>query len=49
MKTYTKPSLELVEVSVKENIAALPGVEYDEATGTTTYTLNTYNGTGIVS
>ena len=49
MKKYNKPSLELVEVSVKENIAALPGVSYDDTTGVTTYILNTYHATGTVS
>jgi len=48
MKKYNKPSLELVEVSVKENIAALP-YEVDDANGVTTYYLNTYHATGTVS
>ena len=42
MKNYVKPSLELVEVSLKENIAALPGT-YDPGTGVTTYVLNNTN------
>ena len=42
MKKYNKPELELVEVSVKENIAALPynHVDVDETQGLTTYYLN---------
>lgn len=41
MKTYVKPTVDVVELSVKENMAALPtGV----STTTAAYTTGTYNG-----
>lgn len=49
MKHYTKPVLDVVELSVKENIAALPtAVAGSATTSTTTYNnqdiaLTTYN------
>lgn len=52
MKKYEQPTLDVVELSVKENItadaafgAAGPGV-YDAATGVTTYNLALYSSTG---
>lgn len=45
MKKYEKPSLDIIQLTVKENIAANPagvtGVEGD--TYVTTYNLKTYN------
>lgn len=50
MKHYTKPMLDVVELSVKENIAALPTAVAGSATTTTTsigsvnnVALTTYN------
>lgn len=55
MKKYTKPTLEVVEVAVKENIAAdiAPGIKtYDDGQSgavVTEYTLNTYAGDALAS
>lgn len=46
MKQYTKPTVNVVELSVKENIAALPNALVtvsQETIGTNTVTLTTYN------
>jgi len=46
MKQYIKPSVDVVELSVKENIAALPNAiitQGAEVNGQTGVTLTTYN------
>jgi hypothetical protein len=60
MKSYIKPAIEVVELTVKENIAALTQIpdgvtgvtnEYTDGGSTvlTTYALDTYNGGYVAS
>ena len=37
MKIYVKPAVDVVELSVKENMAALPKAAQSKSTGTYTY------------
>ena len=49
MKKYEQPTLDVVELSVKENITAdgaYGHVAFDETTGITTYNLKLYSQTG---
>ena len=46
MKQYVKPTVDVVELAVRENIAALPNALVSvsqETVGTQTVTLTTYN------
>ncbi|MDD4690343.1 MAG: hypothetical protein PHE51_11445 [Eubacteriales bacterium] len=50
MKKYEQPTLDVVELSVKENITADEvygeGIAFDSTTGVTTYNLRLYSQTG---
>lgn len=48
MKHYTKPMLDVVELSVKENIAALP-TAVSGGTATTVDTLNGVNNVALTT
>ena len=59
MKKYSKPVIEVVELSVKENIASLPQIpgnpagvtnsEMPDGTILTTYSLGSYSGDVLAS